>query len=158
MGEVEMNFDTWITTVPESLRQDPVWRMNVYRLSLFLIDQGWGDVSVLSKDRRSVRVADQLYRALGSIGANIAEGYSRGSGRDRARFYEYALGSARESRTWYYSARHILGDNIVADRFGLLSDFIKMLLTIIPRQRKTGVFEEPKPYEIESPPSDLKVP
>ena len=54
------------------------------------------------QDRRTIGLADQLYRSLGSIGANLAEGYSRGTGKDRAHFYEYALGSARESRDWYY--------------------------------------------------------
>ncbi|MBC7896698.1 MAG: four helix bundle protein, partial [Cytophagaceae bacterium] len=43
----------------------------------------------------------QLLRAVDSISANIAEGYSRFSGRERARFYEIALGSAREAREWY---------------------------------------------------------
>ncbi len=47
--------------------------------------------------------ADSLWKmTVGSIRANIAEGYSRGTGKDRARFYEYALGSARESRDWYF--------------------------------------------------------
>jgi four helix bundle protein len=50
-------------------------------------------------------LSDQLYEAVGSVSANLAEGYSRGTGKDRARFYEYALGSARESRDWYFKAR-----------------------------------------------------
>jgi len=54
-----------------------------------------------------------LYRAVGSIKANIAEGYSHRSGKDQARFYEYSLGSARESRGWYYDARHILGEQAI---------------------------------------------
>jgi four helix bundle protein len=77
-------------------------------LALFVSDIGWHDVSKLVKDGRTIKLSDQLSRALGSISANIAEGYSRGTGKDRARFYEYALGSARESRDWYYKGRHIL--------------------------------------------------
>jgi len=45
------------------------------------------------KDRRTLGLSDQLYRSLGSISANLAEGYSRGTGKDRAHFYEYALSS-----------------------------------------------------------------
>ena len=59
----------------------------------------WKDVTKLMEDRRTLGLSDQLYRALGSISANLAEGYSRGTGKDRERFYEYSLGSARESRT-----------------------------------------------------------
>jgi four helix bundle protein len=71
---------------------------------LFLNDLGWRDTARLVRERRTIGLYDQLYRAAESISANLDEGYSRGTGRDRARFYEYALGSARESRDWCLSA------------------------------------------------------
>jgi hypothetical protein len=83
-----------------------------------------------------------LYRSLGSISANLAEGYSRGTGKDRARFYEYALGSARESRDWYFKARHILGDTIAQHRMQLLSEIIRLVLTMIPQQRSYSMVQE----------------
>ena len=95
-----MNYEEWLKSVPTAFTSDWLWKMEAYRLSLFAAEIGWHDVSRLVKDRRTLAVSDQLYRALGSIGANLSEGYSRGSPRDRARFYEYALGSARESRGW----------------------------------------------------------
>jgi four helix bundle protein len=52
--------------------------------------------------------------SLGSVGANMAEGYSRLGARERARSFEYALGSARESRDWYYNARLELDDVVAA--------------------------------------------
>ena len=73
------------------------------------------------KDERTRSLANQLYRAIGSISANIAEGYSRRSRKDRARFYEYALGSAREARTWYYQGRNILSAKVVSHRLQLLT-------------------------------------
>ena len=94
----QMDFESWQQSVPEAIANDTLWKMKVYRLALFASDIGWSDVTKLTGDRRTLAVADQLFRALGSEGANIAEGYSRGSGKDRVRFYEYALGSARESR------------------------------------------------------------
>ena len=97
-----MTYEEWATTVPPEITGDTVWRVEAYRLSLFAAEIGWNDVTVLSKDRRTWGVSDQLYRSLGSMSANLEEGYSRGTGKDRARFYEYALGSARESRGWYY--------------------------------------------------------
>src|SRR5512136_2267945 len=111
-----MKYDSWAESVPNEIRDDSLWKMEAYRLALFAADLGWHDVTKLTGDRRTLDLAGQLYRALGSIEANISEGYSRGSGRDRARFYEYALGSVRESRGWYYKGRHVLGDAVAADR------------------------------------------
>jgi len=93
-----MNYGEWEKAVPEEIKGDSLWKVEAYRLGLFIADVGWYDVTKLLRDKRTLGLSDQLYRALGSISANLAEGYSRGTGRDRARFYEYALGSARESR------------------------------------------------------------
>ena len=92
-------------------------------------------------------LSDQLYRSLGSISANVAEGYSRGTGKDRARFYEYSLGSARESRDWYFKARHVLGDQVFQHRLQLLTDTIRLLLTIIPQQRQRVLREQNDLYQ-----------
>jgi four helix bundle protein len=94
-----------------------------------------------------VSLSDQLYRAAGSISANLAEGYSRGTGKDRARFYEYALGSARESRDWYFKARHILGENVFHHRLELLTRIIQLLLKMIPQQRGRVLREPVTEYE-----------
>lgn len=94
-----MTYEEWLKTVPEAITKDALWNMKAYRLALFLNDVAWHDVTKLTRDARTLKVADQLYRAVGSIGANIAEGYSRRSGKERAHFYEYALGSARRAAT-----------------------------------------------------------
>jgi four helix bundle protein len=141
-----MTYEAWVETVPREIRADSLWRMAAYRLGLFASDLGWSDVTQLSRDRRTMGLADQLCRALGSISANLAEGYSRGTGNDRARFYEYALGSARESLDWYYKARHVLGEEIVQDRLRLLTDVIRLLLTMVPQQRARLLREEQHPY------------
>jgi 23S rRNA-intervening sequence protein len=92
-----MNFEEWCKSVPEVISADALWAMKVYRLGMFAADLGWHDVTKLIQDRRTLSLSDQLYRAVGSIAANISEGYSRASGKDRARFCEYALGSGRPS-------------------------------------------------------------
>jgi four helix bundle protein len=125
------------------------WKVKAYRLALFAADVGWHDVTRLMRDRRTAGVSDQLYRALGSIGANLAEGYSRGTGRDRARFYEYALGSARESRDWYYKGRHVLGETIVPHRLQVLTEIVRLLLTMIPQQRGRTLREDGTLYNTE---------
>jgi four helix bundle protein len=135
-----MNFEEWLKSVPREITGDSLWKMEAYRLALFATDLGWRDVTKLAGDRRTLDIAGQLYRALGSIEANLSEGYSRGSGRDRARFYEYALGSARESRGWYYKGRHVLGEAIAAHRIRLLTQTFCLLLAMVPDQRAFGSF------------------
>jgi four helix bundle protein len=143
-----MSFEEWEKTVPEVIKVDTLWKMKVYRLALYLSDLCWQDVSALLKDKRTALLADQLYRSVGSVSANLSEGYSRSTGKDRALFYQYALGSARESRDWYYKARHILGDEISQHRGQIITEILRLLLTMIPQQRGHGIQEEPSPYEI----------
>ena len=132
-----MTYELWEAGVPLSFTADAQWRIIAYRKSLFLAELAWRDVSKLVIDRRLMSLADQLYRALGSVGANIAEGYSRGSCKDRVRFYEYSLGSARESRDWYFKARHTLGEEVFQHRSELITEIVKLLLTTIPQLRKS---------------------
>ncbi|MGH2583356.1 MAG: four helix bundle protein [Dehalococcoidia bacterium] len=141
-----MEYEEWVRSVPVAITADVLWKTQVYRLALYSADLGWGDVTKLLGDRRTSALADQLYRALGSVSANIAEGYGRGTGRDRARFLEYALGSARESRDWYYKARFVLGDDITARRLEQLTRVTRLLLVMIPNQRGQSIGEDPVPY------------
>ena len=142
-----MRFDDWLASVPEEITNDSLWRMEVYRLALFASDLAWRDVSQLVQDKRTISLSDQLYEAVGSISANIAEGYSRSSGKDEARFYEYSLGSAREARTWYFQGRHVLGAAVAAHRIKLLTQIIRLLLTIIPVERRRKLAEEQAVYD-----------
>ena len=143
-----MRYAEWEEQVPDAIKQDSLWRMVAYRRGLLLSDLAWFDVTRLIQDKRMVALADQLYRAVGSISANIAEGYSRGTGKDRARFYEYALGSARESRDWYYKARHLLESEVIDHRMTVLTEIIRLLLTTIPQQRRKQIREASINYEL----------
>ena len=142
-----MKYEEWLASVPAEITGDAVWQMKAYRLAVFTSDLAWQDVSKLMLDKRVVSLADQLYRAVGSIAANIAEGYSRQSGKDQARFYEYALGSTREARGWYYQARHVLSETVAAHRIQLLTQISRLLLTIIPAERGHKMSEESAPYD-----------
>ncbi|MCX6377761.1 MAG: four helix bundle protein [Armatimonadetes bacterium] len=149
-----LDYDAWEQSVPPEFCNDPLWKVTAYRLSLFAADTGWHDATRLAQDRRTIRVSDQLYRALGSMAANIAEGFSRGSHKDRVRFYEYALGSARESRGWYYVSRHVLTQAVVEQRYCVLNQIIRLLLSMIPDQRGYTVREEPAAYALGDSASD----
>lgn len=142
MRESTSDYEKWVELVPEEFTNDSLWKVEAYRLGLYVSDIGWIDVSALMNDKRTRNLSDQLFRSLGSISANIAEGYSSSSGRDKARFYEYALGSARESRDWYYKGKSILGFEVVSHRLNLLTQIIRLLIKMIPQQRDRKVSED----------------
>jgi len=145
-----MNYAEWLETVPSELTNDPIWKLEVYRLALFADDIGWNDVLALSKNNLMYSVADQLHRSLGSISANLAEGYSRSKGLDRARFFEFSLGSARESRDWYYKSRHVLSAEVINHRLGLVTQIIAMRTPVISHQRTHAIREEQAEYNAQS--------
>ena len=136
----------WADSVPQAVREDTLWRMEAYRLGLYVCDAAWDDVTALSEDVRTRSVADQLHRSLGSISANIAEGYSRGGGRDR--FLEYALGSVQEARDWYVKSRRVLGERRVEVQVEVLTSVIRLLLVMTRDQRSVHLREPAAPYDV----------
>lgn len=140
-----MNFAEWRETVPVEMRQDVLWKMRSYQLAVFISDLAWIDSNKLLRHSRTISTADQLVRASGKISANISEGYSRGTGKGRALFYEYALGSARETRDWYYKGRHIITERVMKHRMKTATELIRLLIrTIANEQRENRRLEERK--------------
>jgi len=127
---------------------DPITRMRAYRLARDLLADAWADADLLRRHRVTERISAQLYTAIGSIAANLGEGYSRSSGRDRVRLYEYALGSTRESTVWYGAAAPVLGVELISDRLNKLDEIRRLLLAIIPRERNRLI----RPAESDSAP------
>jgi hypothetical protein len=62
-----MTYEEWLASVPAEFTQDPLWRMEVYRLAVFASDLAWRDVSRLAKDRRTVSLVNQIIRLLLTI-------------------------------------------------------------------------------------------
>ncbi len=131
-----MKFNNWIEEVPVDIKEDAVWSLQVYQISLFLADLSWIDIQLII-DRKLFSLSDQLYRSTGSISANITEGYSRTSHKEQARFYEIALGSTREAKDWYFKSRHVLGNHTSSHRIRILTKIIKLLLVMINERRRT---------------------
>ena len=126
----------WGTQVPQVMRDDTIWRLPAYRFSLYLGDLAQvTDVPRIRRDYRTRRHIGQLLDAVESISANIAEGYGRTTGPERARFFEYAESSARESRDWYFKVRHALDPDVANARIELISRIMKILATAIIRER-----------------------
>ncbi|MAO66352.1 MAG: four helix bundle protein [Balneola sp.] len=130
-----MNFRDWKRDVHPDIKNDVLWKIEAYRLSLYLADLCWLDTQKILQ-KKYFSMADQLIRSSGSISANISEGYSRISNKEKARFYEIAFGSAREARGWYFKSRHILTPELAAKRINLITKIIKLLLNMIADRRK----------------------
>lgn len=126
-------FARWEATTPPDMVGDSIWRLPAYRLSRFLALLVADDCRVIRKG--SPYRAGQLERAVDSIGVNIIEGYGRLHGRERARFYEFALGSAREARDWYVRTETWLKPGVGTGRIKLLTRVIKILTRAIPEER-----------------------
>ena len=62
-----MNYQEWLPTVFPEIPNDPLWRMEVYRLGLFISEVAWLDTGKLVQDPRMLKLSDQLYSAVGSI-------------------------------------------------------------------------------------------
>lgn len=129
-------YDDWLTQIPKSITQDPLWEFETYRKALFLSDLAWLDSEKLLADPRGKRTAWQLIESAGSIAANIEEGYGRGFGKDYARFLRIALGSARETRGWYFRGRHVLDEEVVKHRMELANEIIANLVITSDQQRR----------------------
>lgn len=139
-------FEEWVQTVPRTITQDPLWTVEAYRLALYAAATSWPHVKLLNDHSGTRSLGNQLYRSAGSIPANISEGYSRSSPLERARFYEYALGSSRESRDWYFLGRHVLDHGLAEHPVELLTQVIKLLTTMIRQQRPRQIREEEIEY------------
>lgn len=145
-----MKYKEWLNEVPKDIKEDAVWSLKAYRISLFSSELSWLDIKPIL-EKKLFSLSDQLYRSVGSISANITEGYSRSSAKEQARFYEIALGSTREAKDWYFKSRHILGDEVSRHRIKILTSVAKLLLTMIKERRNSHTAREPETkYEADS--------
>ena len=129
-----MTYDEWESSVPDVIKADLIWRVQAFRLACFLSACAELDTRKTA-DGRLVHMSAQLCRCAGSVPANIAEGYRRQSPRDRVRYYEYALGSAEEAKTWYLSLRESVGPQTLDDRLATILSITRLLLTMIRSTR-----------------------
>lgn len=86
----------------------------------------WEDYEQLKQDLRGREIAKQLTRAVGSVSANIEEGFGRGYGREYIQFLRYSRGSARESKGWYERGGLLLPGEVASRRILLLDEIISM--------------------------------
>jgi four helix bundle protein len=130
------SYEEWVAQVPEAITTEDMWQFFGYRKALFFYDVCWQDCEKLLKHPLGRAVAQQLIRSGGSISANIEEGYGRGfRGKERLFFLRIALGSARESKGWYYRAKELLSPEVLEHRLSLIGEAIALLVTEIGRMK-----------------------
>ncbi|NUQ19731.1 MAG: four helix bundle protein [Gemmatimonadaceae bacterium] len=110
-------------------------KVQAYTIARRLGTLAWADTDAMAADPRLAEVATQLVRAIGSIAAQIAEGYSRRSRSDRIRYFEYALGSTDEAISWYHTALPRLDTKLVESRLEDLVSIRRLLLVMIRNER-----------------------
>ncbi len=140
---VENTLAAWERSVAADEKADPIWNLHAYRVARCLVDHVQCDAPMLVP-RIDPKTMAQLSRAVASIGANVAEGYSRRSAADRSRFYGYALGSAREATLWYRSVAWCLDGGTIEMRMAFLTQERRLLVGMLKSvQRHSGAQFEP---------------
>ena len=128
----------WEARQHEGITRDSLWRLNCYRETLFLLEKVREDLKELGRPGSHGHAKEQLLTSVGSIAANIAEGYGRPTTADRSRFLSYALGSAREAIAWYQTLRPSTEHAGIDDRIARLARIRRMLLGLLTRLRSKG--------------------
>ena len=121
-------FRAWEACIPASFRDDQLWRFHAYRVALYLLDLAGRDMRESRAARTFPHQTDQLLRAIASVSANVAEGFGRTSSTDRARCFGIALGSLRESFTWYRALHSVLSDELLERRMEQLTELRRILI------------------------------
>jgi four helix bundle protein len=135
MIEIQLSFEDWKKGVPETIQSERYWQLIAYQKAIYLYDLIWQDTGSWLKDPRGYELARQTVRSSGSICANIEEGFGRGIGKQLVYFYTVALGSARETKGWFYRAKAQLPADSLDHRLSLTSEIIALLITEITFQK-----------------------
>ncbi|MBE0660988.1 MAG: four helix bundle protein [Bacteroidales bacterium] len=106
--------------------KDKLDEIRFYQLAKELWNEFWEDSEMLIKDIRGREIARQMTKSIGSISANIEEGYGRGTHKEYMYFMKVSSGSARESKGWYERSVKLLGQEIVDKRVNKLDQIIAM--------------------------------
>lgn len=134
---MRIDYVEWEETVLPQIKHEISWKFFGYRKALFLYELCWQDCEESRKNALGRAVAEQLIRSVGSISANIEEGYDRGFGKERAYFLRIAMGSVRESKGWYYRAKPLLSLDILSRRLDLVDEVLALLVTELRNSKKS---------------------
>ena len=101
--------------------------LEVYKLAEKLSDKIW-DVVIKQDYLAKKTIGVQFINAGDSVGANISEGYGRGSFADRARFAKISRGSLFETKHWTNKSHK---RKLVTDKE--FNEFVDIIETLLPK-------------------------
>src|SRR5262245_5540689 len=116
--------------------KDKLDELIFYQKSLALWNEFWNDSEIMLRDIRGREIVRQMTKCVGSISANIEEGYGRGFGKEYPQFLRIARGSARESRGWYKKSKFLLPTEVIDRRDSAIGEIIAMLAKTISTLEK----------------------
>jgi four helix bundle protein len=108
--------------------------LNVWKKGIELVKCTY-QLAKLFPNEEKFGMISQMTRAAISIPANIAEGSSRNSDKDYARFLQIALGSAFELQTYYILCRELkwVSENEIEKIEIILEEEIKMIQAFLKK-------------------------
>jgi four helix bundle protein len=106
--------------------------LRIYKLAEEIADLTWEIVTQWDYFAKST-VGKQLVNSADSIGANIAEGYGRGSHADNRRFAKISRGSLFEVKHWLRRAykRNLLAEDEISNLQELVNELTPKLSAYI---------------------------
>ena len=95
------------------MSQSSLEDLEIYNEAVSIANKIW-EIVIRWNGFEKGTIGSQLCRAIDSVGANVAEGYGRGSKKDNARFVKIARASLFESKHWLIQSntRKLLPDDI----------------------------------------------
>jgi len=87
------------------MMKDRLDEVKFYQLAKELWDEHWNDCKVLMRDMRGKEIVKQLTRSVGSISANIEEGYGRGFGKEYPPVFEIFQRLSQRIKGMVYEVR-----------------------------------------------------
>ena len=107
--------------------------LDVWQMSHRLFIESLEDVKKFPNSIGARIVADQLLRSIGSISANIAEGFNSKTTRKYLSYLDISLNSSAEAENWYYKVRDAnwLDKNIINQRVETCTIICRMLNAMI---------------------------
>jgi four helix bundle protein len=96
------------------------------------------DIQAMPNTRVTAILADQTARSVGSISANIAEGFASQNPREYCRYLVIARKSTSESENWFYKFRDtgLMAESVATGRIETCIEISKMLYSLIQAIRK----------------------
>ena len=111
--------------------------IEAYKIAFIISNHVW-DIIVKWDHFAKQTIGNQFVRAIDSISANIAEGFSRYNKKDKIRFYRISFGSLQESLDWNQKAlsRELLNKENYEYIFGELQKLPKAINSLISYTNK----------------------